>query len=257
MLLLLLYVLVPKGSNQTDNATDFAENQLKLGARIVGGKIAAIGAFPYQVSICHNEKHICGGAIIHKSWILTAAHCCYGSTSDLVIHAGTNKLNETGTAYQSQKIFTHPKFSVLLRRNDICLIKVKETITFNDLVQPVRLPPYDINENGLPAVVSGWGATSYLADYSNDLQYLDTFLLSRSSCMWKTMIPVISTKKICAFSRKNEGSCSGDSGGPLVANAAIVGVVSYGFNGCASGKPDIFTRVYKYVDWIDKLIENN
>lgn len=41
----------------------------------------------------------------------------------------------------------------------------------------------------------------------------------------------------------------GDSGGPLVENEYQVGVVSWGIP-CAKGKPDVFTRVYSYLDWI-------
>lgn len=41
----------------------------------------------------------------------------------------------------------------------------------------------------------------------------------------------------------------GDSGGPLVYNNTQVGVVSWG-TPCAKGKPDVFTRVYTYLDWI-------
>ncbi|XP_033229523.1 granzyme K-like [Belonocnema kinseyi] len=33
------------------------------------------GEFPYQVSLQYYHQHFCGGAIIKKEYILTAAHC--------------------------------------------------------------------------------------------------------------------------------------------------------------------------------------
>lgn len=47
----------------------------------------------------------------------------------------------------------------------------------------------------------------------------------------------------------------GDSGGPLVADNVQIGVVSWG-TPCARGQPDVFTRVYNYIDWIKDHIEN-
>ena len=45
--------------------------------RIVGGRQAPDGQYPYQVSIRYSDtdNHKCGGSIIDKKWILTVAHC--------------------------------------------------------------------------------------------------------------------------------------------------------------------------------------
>ena len=50
----------------------------------------------------------------------------------------------------------------------------------------------------------------------------------------------------------------GDSGGPLVCNGSLQGIISWGQDPCAvSKKPGVYTKVCKYVDWIQKTMENN
>jgi hypothetical protein len=51
------------------------------GERIVGGRAARDGEFPWQISIFkYNsmQTSFCGGSIIDKNTILTAAHCVSG-----------------------------------------------------------------------------------------------------------------------------------------------------------------------------------
>lgn len=43
--------------------------------RIVGGQNAKNNQFPYQISLRLNNFHTCGGSIISKNYIITAAHC--------------------------------------------------------------------------------------------------------------------------------------------------------------------------------------
>lgn len=43
--------------------------------RIVGGNETTIEEYPWQVSLQESAGHFCGGSIIEREWILTAAHC--------------------------------------------------------------------------------------------------------------------------------------------------------------------------------------
>lgn len=49
--------------------------------RIVGGKNAPFGRWPWQVSVRRtsffgfSSTHRCGGAVINENWIATAGHC--------------------------------------------------------------------------------------------------------------------------------------------------------------------------------------
>lgn len=55
---------------------------------------------------------------------------------------------------------------------------------------------------------------------------------------------------LCTFAGYGAGTCNGDSGGVFVVNNKIVGILSWG-DPCAIGKPDQFTRVSDYIDFIE------
>lgn len=63
---------------------------------------------------------------------------------------------------------------------------------------------------------------------------------------------------LCAFYRYGNGLCHGDGGNPLVLNNKIVGIALWDVSDvkspCAIGKPDRFTRVSYYLDWIENHV---
>lgn len=66
----------------SSNNKDIYKNTItQAPSRIIGGKPAERQQFPYHVSVRWSlpligvYSHICGGTLVHESFVLTAAHC--------------------------------------------------------------------------------------------------------------------------------------------------------------------------------------
>ncbi|KAK9758546.1 Trypsin [Popillia japonica] len=228
--------------------------------RIVGGKQAYEGQFPYQVSLQNTSKsHFCGGSILNEQWILTAAHCtshfCGGSilneqwiltaahcTRDkspkqLLVYTGSVLKSSGGTWHEVAKIVSHKKFSMSLLRsgNDIALLKLMHKLEFSNLVQPIQLETAD--NKPVRGVVSGWGRIYNMSrpETSEHLLYVEAETMTNQECQ---SYAVVSKNLICTVPEVGKGVCKGDSGGPMVANKKQIGIVSFVDFDCAiDGSP--------------------
>ncbi|XP_076295352.1 chymotrypsin-2-like, partial [Lasioglossum baleicum] len=221
--------------------------------RLISGKETQPGQFPYAVFIKVDNKPFCGGAIISKYHVLTAAHCIQNlknKTEDVVVVTGTIHLNQGGETHRVAALYPHPYYSDYLDK-DVGVIKLADPINFNVNQQPIAFPSKRTPAN-VYATVTGWGSTtSPPTAMSNSQQYLTVKVIDTMSCR-ATSGFIIS--EICTLSGPNIGTCTGDSGDPLVYNNEIVGVASRGVP-CARGLPDIFTSIYDSLEFIQKTME--
>lgn len=130
--------------------------------KIVGGQLAKLGEAPHQVSLRYRayDFHFCGGSIINKRWILTAAHCVTNfRPSQLEIVAGNLQLGFGGKRYRVEKISSHTGFKYSTVENDIALIKVVKDIKFSKEVKAIKLNNRFL-EGTEPVTLYGWGLTN-------------------------------------------------------------------------------------------------
>ncbi|KAK4873166.1 hypothetical protein RN001_015195 [Aquatica leii] len=218
--------------------------------KILGGNIAFEGQFPHQISQRYYNSHNCGGSIIDRNTILTAAHCINRTPVEYAtIVAGTNKLKEGGETYSVLRIIVHESWNPIRFTDDIAVIKVTNPIEYTIYIQPIALNDKPTRAN-TKCTLSGWGLTSYPGTNSNDLKYYTGKVINLRICAIVNArdFPVLESN-ICIFAAKGVGACKSDSGGPLISNNKQVGILSWGFP-CALGVPDVFTRVSYYIDWI-------
>ena len=244
-------------------------------SKIAGGSNAP-APIPWQVHV-HFQKFgrqkKCGGTILDKETILSAAHCFYPlSWFYGYIEAGI-KLEGSleGQKIDIKEIIMHPLYNgsrkVAKFDNDIALLKLKEPLTFNAYVGPAHLPDSTLNpeSKGQVAIVSGWGTISSESKVgSQDLRFVFVPILEVETCVnlnYEYTPSNITPNMICAGDLINGGkdSCQGDSGGPLVIpksntddTAIVYGIVSWGWGrGCGLKRgPGIYTRVSNYNSWI-------
>ncbi|KAF7993879.1 hypothetical protein HCN44_011148 [Aphidius gifuensis] len=248
-----------KSNSSTEQKTSLPSGHGKPPSKIVGGYIASAREFPYQVSIRYNGKHICGGSIISPLHILTAAHCIVTGTirspvNTLRIFVGATDKYGFGEEYQVATYNYHSGYSSKTNQNDIAVITLARPLIFSNSVRPIGAPRND-TPAGTTAIASGWGAYDYesINEYysPSKLLKINMKIVSNEECA-RSHVYQIFTEQICAFTAKGRGMCIGDSGGPLVVGDQLVGIVSWG-KPCGRA-PDIFTRVYSYLPWINRIL---
>ena len=136
---------------------------------IVGGEEAPVGAYPWMTSLTiavpdnPNLVGMCGGALIQRDWVLTAAHCVTEGVQVTPANLVTVRVNfhsissDDGVRRDVQAIVVHPGWNPADNDNDIALLHLAEPI---DNVAPVMLAqPADaaIFEPGDTSRVMGWG----------------------------------------------------------------------------------------------------
>jgi len=214
-------------------------------------------------------RSFCGGSIISKRHILTAAHCTDGARRVTVLLGAENIKNKKDPNRQlfnvsAQDIYQHGSYNPVTISHDISILQLPNDIKFNDNVRPICLPNrYYASETfaGNQVRVSGWGKPRDRAPaISPDLKNTTLNVMTNSKCR-RQFRGLINGNLICTSTRWNASPCRGDSGGPLIATQKSpsgkeyfmqVGIVSFGGNSCERGIPVAFTRVTAFLDYISE-----
>ncbi|XP_053674285.1 CLIP domain-containing serine protease B8-like [Anopheles nili] len=267
---------------------------------INGGELAEIDESPWMALLWyvrgHSQPHPkCGGSLISRTFVITAAHCVtgrmfyenYGKLAfvrlrEYNIHSDPDCVNENDWMNCSdglidltpKDVIPHPMFDSESKSkdNDIALIRIDETPPFNKFLRSICLPEQsyeDVEYGNKQLKVHGFGRTDLFAkELGSDVMSpiklkLNLKYMDREQCKkWLGLRRfVLKPGQLCAGGEPGKDTCKGDSGSPLVSNDKqrgvwnLVGIVSLGSMNCSKGLPAVYTDVHHYLNWIRETVE--
>ncbi|XP_015837473.1 serine protease filzig [Tribolium castaneum] len=243
---------------------------LKTG-RIVGGKGATFGEFPWQVLVRESTwlglftKNKCGGVLISNKYVMTAAHCQPGFLASLVAVFGEFDISgdlesRRPVSRNVRRVIVHRKYDAATFENDLALLELESPVKFDAHIIPICLPRDGEDFTGRMATVTGWGRLKYGGGVPSVLQEVQVPIMENHVCqeMFRTAghSKVILDSFLCAgYANGQKDSCEGDSGGPLVLQRPdgryqLAGTVSHGIKCAAPYLPGVYMRTTFFKPWI-------
>ncbi|KAM9121560.1 mast cell protease 1A-like isoform 2-T2 [Pangshura tecta] len=226
---------------------------------IIGGWEAKPHSRPYMAYLEIQRKgktYICGGFLVSKNFVLTAAHC---KGDEITVTLGAHNIRKREQSQQEIPVchqIPHPRYNKTTLNNDIMLLQLAKRAKLNRWVGTIALPCAGKRlKPGAVCSVTGWGGTSTESKSSPArLQEVDVVVMPEAACPRKTNGSYhdykASTMMCVGDPKTGKDSWQGDSGGPLVCGKIAEGIVSWG----PPTPPGVYTRVSTFIPWISAMM---
>jgi secreted trypsin-like serine protease len=267
-----LFVLVQSGEaapRAADEQPPYASVS-PIGPMIVGGTAVPDGNYPFMVALLDKRKPggafqelFCGGTLIDKDSVLTAAHCFFRNRDifqariKLVVMLGRTTLDQSRGQLQAVPFshrFIHPRYDGNKRGEiyDAAVLKLSRPVKG---IKPIKLATArqnDLEKPGRILTAAGWGSVrskpQSVEDYPKRMREVSVPVVSdsRANRAYQSQGLRYLPSLHVAAGNKGKGACFGDSGGPLFDSGSRtqVGVTSYGAGGCGWARyPAVYTEV--------------
>lgn len=182
------------------------------------------GETPYYCAVYLLGSYHCGCAIISDKFIVTAAHCVESKKSNVEIVVGTVNLWHSDTRFEVAELKRHPNYNKPRMANDIAIVQINGTFTFNDKVQPIKLSSPRIKHDTHASTV-GWGRFGDIPD-AHLLRVINLKTIATVECQEK-LRAIAHESNMCALAVGNEKVCQENAGGPLVLNNELIGITNW------------------------------
>lgn len=237
---------------------------------LVGGR-EATGDTNWMASVQYDAPaygrfahHTCGGALLFRSWVVTAAHCVTDmpgasggiptSAKTFSVRVGSKDRTQGGETAKVVKIAVHPGWKWAAGApeqavNDVALLKLDRPVS----AQPIQLGGHAARPGDRVALY-GWGADQPDGAPSGlplRLQQLDTTVLRPDRCADVAQ----SVAEICTSNpHGTDGPGVGDSGGPAVALVRgvprLVGTCSRAASPYPGVRPTVYSSTPDFRTWL-------
>lgn len=243
-------------------SSDPAQAEDEYEGQVVGGTAVPNGKYPFVVAILNTrygnnayQQQFCGGALIDRNSVLTAAHCVSGAPKrPLRVTVGRTALKSSqGKLRKVSRIFIHPGYNDRRFTRDVAVLKLSKPVNNVEPVKPAGRAQNFMERKGTRATVAGWGNTKAQpvfgyagSNYPNRMNEARVPVRPdryARSVYGRDFVP----RLMVAAGKTGKDTCQGDSGGPMFkkfrGDYYQIGITSFGYGCAAPGYPGVYTEV--------------